>query len=98
MDEKTLFQAEMGKYLQTVSTDNPIGVCLQCGSARGRQDVNGQEACPAFLVEHLEEGIDAIKKHEWQKASSSAELESLLKNNFPSLKQIADRGSAWINS
>jgi hypothetical protein len=96
MDERELFPIEIGRYLDAVSEEYPVGVCSRCGSLRARTDVNPKEACPAKLFEQVYEASLQKDGHEWKAATSRGALEAMLAQHFGTFKSLSEAAASLL--
>jgi len=92
-----LFHAEFGQYIQSVSSENRIGVCSKCLTVRSRDEVDPQERCPADLLRVGMEEINRAGQHEWVGFTDSAKLEEFLKSSFRQFKQLSEQAAQVVN-
>ncbi len=91
-DQKLLYQHDFAGYLDTVSEQEPVGVCERCLILRLRSEASSSELCAASILERG--GFSRLgdaEPHQWRAFTSRDALEPYLAEHFPRLRDLQAR-------
>lgn len=91
-----LFQAEFGQYFQSVSPENPIGVCSKCLTLRSRNEVDPQEKCPSDLLQSGLSDVSSAQPHDWVGFTAAEPLQEFVQQNVTRFRQIVEQAAQLV--